>query len=81
MAIYWDKAVLLSFRLCCFSLCRLNCLCSFPTFFLGQDVEFDCVGSRADPGFLNRGFKLAEGGSISAVRPIFPEIPHENEII
>ena len=27
------------------------------------------------------GFKLAEGGSICAVWPIFPEIPHGNEII
>ena len=35
----------------------------------------------ADPEFLDRGFKLAEGGSICAVWPIFPEIPHENEII
>ena len=34
-----------------------------------------------DPGFFDRGFKLAEGGSICAVRPFFPEIPHENEII
>ena len=34
----------------------------------------------ADPGFLDRGFKLAEGGSICAVCLIFPEIPHENEI-
>ena len=35
----------------------------------------------ADPGCLDEGFKLAEGGSICAVWPIFPEIPHENEII
>ena len=35
----------------------------------------------ADPGFLDQGFKLAEGSSICAVWPIFPEIPHENEII
>ena len=38
-------------------------------------------GAGADPGFLDRGFKLDEGGSICAVWPIFPEIPHENEII
>ena len=37
--------------------------------------------SGPDPGFLDRGFKLAKGGSICAVWPIFPEIPHENEII
>ena len=35
----------------------------------------------ADSGFLDRGFKLAEGGSICSVWPIFPEILHENEII
>ena len=35
----------------------------------------------ADPEFLDRGFRLAEGGSICAVWPIYPEIPHENEII
>ena len=39
------------------------------------------VLTGADPGFLDRGFKLAEGGSICAVWQIFPEIPHENEII
>ena len=38
-------------------------------------------GTGADPGILNQGFKLAEGGSICAVWPIFPEIPHENEIV
>ena len=26
-------------------LCRLNCMCSFPIWYLGQDVEFDCIGS------------------------------------
>ena len=26
-----------------------------------------------DPGFLDQGFKLAEGGLICAVRPILPE--------
>ena len=34
-----------------------------------------------DSEFLDRGFELAEGGSICAVWSIFPEIPHENEII
>ena len=37
------------FRLCCFTWCRLNCLCSFPVLFLGQDVEFDCFGSWSLP--------------------------------
>ena len=26
-----------------FTLCRLNCLYSFPVWYLGQDVEFDCI--------------------------------------
>ena len=26
-------------------LCRLNCMCPFPIWCLGQDVEFDCIGS------------------------------------
>ena len=25
--------------------CRLNCRCPFPVWYLGQDVEFDCIGS------------------------------------
>ena len=25
--------------------CHLGCVCSFPTGCLGQDVEFDCIGS------------------------------------
>ena len=29
----------------CFILCRLICICSFPVRCLGQDVEFDCIGS------------------------------------
>ena len=43
VAIYWESAVLLAFRLCCFTLCRLKCLCSSPIWCLGQDVEFDCI--------------------------------------
>ena len=35
----------------------------------------------ADPGFLDRGFKLAEGVRFVQFCLIFPEIPHENEII
>ena len=26
-------------------LCRLKCMCSFPHWFLGQEVEFDSIGS------------------------------------
>ena len=36
---------LLAFRLYCITLCRLNCLCSFPVWCLGKDVGFDCIGS------------------------------------
>ena len=46
-----------------------------------QISSYQYVYSGADPRFLDRGFKLAEGGSICAVCLIFPEIPHENEII
>ena len=45
MVICWERAVFLAFRLWCFTLCRLNCLCSLPVWCLGQDVEFDCIGS------------------------------------
>ena len=34
----------LAFRfICCSTLCRLNCFNSFPLWFLGQDLEFDCI--------------------------------------
>ena len=50
MAICWERAALLAFRLCCFTLCRLNRFCSFPIrFFLGQEVEFDCISSWSLP--------------------------------
>ena len=39
------KELTSAFRSCCFTLCRLNCMCSFPVWSLGQDVEFDCIGS------------------------------------
>ena len=42
VAICWESVVLLAFRLCCFILFRLNCLCSLPVWCLGQNVEFDC---------------------------------------
>ena len=35
----------------------------------------------ADPGFLNRGFKFAKGGSIWSIYPTFLKIPNKNEII
>ena len=50
MAICWESAVLLDFSLCCFILCRL--VCSFPVWCLGQDVEFDCIGSWTLPFHL-----------------------------
>ena len=28
-----------------FILGRLNCRCPFPVWYLGQDVEFDCIGT------------------------------------
>ena len=34
-----------------------------------------------DPGFLDQGFKLAEGGSFCAIWLIFLEIPQETKII
>ena len=40
MAICWERAVLLTFPLSRFTLCRLDCLCFFPVWYLGQDVEF-----------------------------------------
>ena len=43
--ICWERADLLAFRLCCFTLCRLDCLCSFPVRYLGKEVEFDCISS------------------------------------
>ena len=35
-----------------FILCCLNCMCPFPIWCLGQDVEFDCIGSWALPFHL-----------------------------
>ena len=29
-----------------FSLCRVNCMCSFPIWCLAQGVEYDCIGSH-----------------------------------
>ena len=49
MAICWVRAALLAFRLCYFTLCRLNRFCSFPIRCLGQEVEFDCISSWSLP--------------------------------
>ena len=49
VAICWERAALLAFRLCCFTLCRLNRFCSFPIRCLGQEVGFDCISSRSLP--------------------------------
>ena len=34
--------------------CRLDCGCPFPVWCLGQDVEFDCIGSWSLPFYLLR---------------------------
>ena len=33
----------------CFTLCRLDRVCSFPVRYLGKGVEFDCIGSWSLP--------------------------------
>ena len=40
-----------------------------------KGMSYNYNNTGADPGFLDRRFKLAEGGLICAVWPIFPEIP------
>ena len=52
MGICWERADLLAFRLCCFILCRLDLLCSFPVWCLRKEVEFDCLGSWSLPFHL-----------------------------
>ena len=53
----------------------------------GDDVFHDLKqdagqwNSGADPEFLDRGIKFAEGGSIWSIYPTFLKILHENEII
>ena len=45
-------------------------------------IPHPILNTGADPGFLDRGFKLAEGGGVELCSlTFFPEIPHENEII
>ena len=60
MVICWEeRAVLLAFRLCCF---RLDVAEVFDVFrsilCFGQDVEFDCIGSRSLPFHLLRTYQL-----------------------
>ena len=50
-------------RLCCF-----NCLCSFPVWCLGQDVEFDCIGPWWLPCHLL--FSPAPGFSDSSIQEL-----------
>ena len=53
VAISWERAIPLAFHLCWFLFwCYLNCRCPFPVWCLGQDVEFDCVGSWSLPFYL-----------------------------
>ena len=53
--------------------------------FLANDGDFDVVKldkiTGADPGFLDRGFKLAEGVRFVQFGQFFSEIPNEIEII
>ena len=44
MGISWERADLFAFHVCCFTLCRIISLCSFLEWFMGKDVEFDCIG-------------------------------------
>ena len=48
-------------RLCCFTLCCLNRLYSFPVWCLGQDVKFDCIGS------WSLHFHLLDGARLQSV--------------
>ena len=50
MDICWERAFLLAFHLCCFTLCCLGC--SFPVWCLEKDVEIDCIGSWSLPFHL-----------------------------
>ena len=42
---WWTIAAILPFRFRCFTLYRLNCLCSIPVWCLEKDEEFDWIGS------------------------------------
>ena len=56
MIAWWTSAgkVLTSWLSACamFSICCLDCLCSFAVWCLGKDVEFDCIGSWSLPFHL-----------------------------
>ena len=49
VAISCENVVFLAFRLCGFSLCRLNCLPFFLVWCMWQDAECDCIGSWSLP--------------------------------
>ena len=49
MDICWERTDLLAFRLCCLTLCCLDFLGSFPVWWLGKEVEFDCIDSWSLP--------------------------------
>ena len=50
MAICWERVVPSAFHLCCFNFkCRLGCVCPFPVWCLGRNVELDCIGSWSLP--------------------------------
>ena len=48
VAIYWERAVLLTSLLLYYTKRRhsVGMFCSFHVWVLGQDVEFSCIGSR-----------------------------------
>ena len=55
MAICLERAVLVAFHFFTRAVLfypRLNCKCPFPVWCLGQDVEFDCIGSGSLPFYL-----------------------------
>ena len=58
-----------------------SCILGFPKFSGGGPPDPLIKEYRGGSRIFGSGFKLAEGGSICAVCLIFPEIPHENEII
>ena len=82
----WE-VVLLAFRLCCLTSMCLNCLRSFPIWCIvtGEDsgiqlyrfqiIDFSSTCSGADPGFLDWGFKLAEGGRFVQFVQFFLKFP------
>ena len=47
MANYWERAVPLAFHLCCFNFSAVLVVRALSHLVLGQDVEFDCIGSSS----------------------------------